>query len=174
MNAKLPVVGLMTAVPMKQLVVDREQSGPIWVECFCTVGVTNAVRAGESPIVAPPNSGRHVGGTINIILVTNATLTMTAMVGAVQVATESKTGTMIQNKVRCTVRNSSLATGTGTDAVVVASSLDGRHRLAYSGTHTEIGAMIGRLVTRCVQTGLARSARWSQRSRKIESRGATS
>ena len=174
MNAKLPVVGLMTAVPMKQLVVDREQSGPIWVECFCTVGVTNAVRAGESPIVALPNSGRHVGGTINIILVTNATLTMTAMVGAVQVATESKTGTMIQNTVRCTVRNSSLATGTGTDAVVVASSLDGRHRLAYSGTHTEIGAMIGRLVTRCVQTGLARSARWSQRSRKIESRGATS
>ena len=161
MKAKMPMVGLMTAVPMKQLVVDREQSGAVWVECFCTVGVTNAVRAGE-PIVLSRMSGGHRLGTINIILVTNATLTMTAMVGAVQVATESKTGTLIQNKVRSIARPSSLATGTGTDAVVIASSLAGRHRMSYSGTHTEIGAMIGRLVTRCVQTGLIRSARWSQ------------
>src|SRR5215831_5507126 len=47
MNVRMPMVGLMTAVPMHRLVVDREQSGPVWVECFCTVGVTNAVRAGE-------------------------------------------------------------------------------------------------------------------------------
>jgi len=82
----------------------------------------------------------------------------------VQVATESKTGTLIQNKVRSTARKASLATGTGTDAVVVASSLDGVHKTPYSGTHTEIGAMIGRLVSRCVQRGLTRSARWAQSS----------
>jgi adenosylcobinamide hydrolase len=159
-KAMTPVVGLMTAVPMTQLVIDREESGPVWVECFCTVGVTNAVRAGERP--PSTASHRHRGGTINIILITNATLAMTALVGAVQVATESKTGTLIQNRVRSRVRNAaSLATGTGTDAVVIASSLEGRHKLPYSGTHTEIGAMIGRLVSRCVQVGLTRSIRWS-------------
>jgi adenosylcobinamide hydrolase len=158
-KARRPTVGLMTAVPMTQLIVDREQSGRVWVECFCTVGVTNAVRAGEPLLPTPAKSERHSLGTINIILVTNATLTMTAMVGAVQVATESKTGTLMHNKVRSTARKSSLATGTGTDAVVVASSLNGIHKLAYSGTHTEIGAMIGRLVTRCVQAGLLRSSR---------------
>ena len=31
-----------------------------------------------------------------------------------------------------------LATGTGTDAVVLASSLAGDHKLQYSGTHTEM------------------------------------
>lgn len=158
-KAMAPVVGLMTAVPMKQLVVRREESGPLWVECFCTVGVTNAVRAGESP---PRTSHRHRHGTINIILITNATLTMTALVGAVQVATESKTGTLIENGVRSRARTALLATGTGTDAVVIASSLEGRHKLPYSGTHTEIGAMIGRLVSRCVQVGLTRSARWAR------------
>jgi adenosylcobinamide amidohydrolase len=64
--------------------------------------------------------------------------------------------------VRSVSGKSSLATGTGTDAVVVASSLDGVHRVPYSGTHTEIGSMIGRLVSRCVQAGLARSLRWAQ------------
>jgi len=169
MKAAMPMVGLMTAVPMKQLVVDREQSGPVWIECFCTVGVTNAVRAGEPLLITRRMDGRHAQGTINIILVTNATLTMTAMVGAVQVATESKTGTLIKYKVPSSARKSSLATGTGTDAVVIASSLEGLHRVRYSGTHTEIGAMIGRLVTRCVQAGLSRSARWYQtRSRRAD------
>jgi adenosylcobinamide hydrolase len=159
MKARRPCVGLMTAVPIAQVVVDRDEWGPVWMRCFCTVGVANAVRAGE-PIVLRKRLGEGAKpGTINIILVTNATLSMTAMVGAVQVATESKTGTLIKNRVPSIFRKSSLATGTGTDAVVIASSLDGVHRMPYSGTHTEIGAMIGRLVTRCVQEGLRRSSR---------------
>ena len=159
-NARRPVVGLMTAVPMKQVVIGREQSGPIWIQCFCTVGVTNAVRAGEPSSCT--KSDRHDAGTINIILITNATLGMGALVGAVQVATESKTGTLIRNNVRSVIRHGSLATGTGTDAVVIASSLEGLHRIPYSGTHTVIGAMIGRLVSRCVEAGLLRSIRWSR------------
>lgn len=167
LKARRPVVGLMTAVPMKQLVIGREQSGPIWIECFCTVGVTNAVRAGEFP---RSGSDRKETGTINIILITNATLATAALVGAVQVATESKTGTLIENNVRSVARKASLATGTGTDAVVIASSLEGFHRIDYSGTHTVIGAMIGRLVSRCVQAGLMRSLHWSQAVERGRSR----
>ena len=99
-RAAMPVVGLMTAVPMTQLVVDREQSGSLLLECFCTVGVTNAVRAGE-PVRSrlERTQDRDQAGTINIILVTNATLTTPALIGAVQVATESKTATLIKHKV---------------------------------------------------------------------------
>ncbi len=161
-RAAMPVVGLMTAVPMTQLVVDREESGPLLLECFCTVGVTNAVRAGEPVLLSKRESrqDRNPAGTINIILVTNATLAVPAMVGAVQVATESKTATLIKNRVPSACERAALATGTGTDAVVLASSLEGAHRLQYSGTHTEMGAMIGRLVARCVERGLRRFARW--------------
>lgn len=163
MHVKMPMVGLMTAVPMKQLVVDREQSGPVWIECFCTVGVTNAVRAGEPVVRGRSVFRRSPAGTINIILVTNATLTTTALVGAVQVATESKAGTLIQHKVPSMARKSLLATGTGTDAVVIASSLEALHKIKYSGTHTAMGSMIGRLVARCVARGLMRVTRWKQR-----------
>lgn len=158
-RAAMPVVGLMTAVPMTHLVVDREESGSLLVECFCTVGVTNAVRAGE-PVRSRPERtpDRDQAGTINIILVTNATLTIPALIGAVQVATESKTATLIKHKVPSAYEKAALATGTGTDAVVLASSLAGDHKLQYSGTHTEIGAMIGRLVGRCVERGLRRFA----------------
>ncbi|HET9846901.1 MAG TPA: adenosylcobinamide amidohydrolase [Nitrospira sp.] len=161
-KAAMPVVGLMTAVPMTQLVVDREQSGSLLLECFCTVGVTNAVRAGE-PVRSrrERRQERSRAGTINIILVTNATLTVSALIGAVQVATESKTATLINHKVPSAYIRATLATGTGTDAVVIASSLAGHHKLQYSGTHTEIGSMIGRLVGRCVERGLRRFARWS-------------
>ncbi|HJT20041.1 MAG TPA: adenosylcobinamide amidohydrolase [Nitrospira sp.] len=157
-KAAFPVVGLMTAVPMKRLVKGREESQGIWIECFCTVGVTNAVRAGD-PAIHRGETRRcsHIG-TINIILVTNATLATPAMVGAVQVATESKTATLIEMNVR-NASGRRHATGTGTDAVVVAASIAGKYRVQYSGTHTNVGSMVGRLVARCIREGLNRSPR---------------
>jgi iron complex transport system ATP-binding protein len=152
-------VGLLTAVPMTRLVTLREveKRDGLWVECFCTVGVTNAVRAGELPIA--DSRLRRPVGTINIILVTNARLTASAMVGAVQVATESKAAVLLERAIRSSV-SPAIATGTGTDAVVVACGLrtDGP-MLRYSGTHTEIGAMIGRLVRSGVLLGLDRANR---------------
>ncbi len=149
-------VGFMTAVPMTRSVMLREEDTRcgLWVECFCTVGVTNAVRAGDPPVDC---RRRRPLGTINIILVTNACLTDSAMVGAVQVATESKAAVLLEREVPSSV-SGELATGTGTDAVAVACGLQGGGPvLQYSGTHTEIGAMIGRLVRQGVQVGLDRA-----------------
>jgi iron complex transport system ATP-binding protein len=161
LDAKPPCVGLMTAVPMKQLVALREEANGIWVECFSTVGVTNAVRAGEPASFAGSWRRCCAAGTINIILITNANLSVPAMVGAVQVATESKTAVLMDRGVPSRAGHGG-ATGTGTDAVVIACRLRGGPRIQYSGTHTEIGTMIGRLVRRCVQTGLTRAARWER------------
>lgn len=147
-------VALMTAVPMKHLVALREEAAGLWVEGFLTVGVTNAVRAGE-----PTAHNRADGpGTINIVLVTNARLATSAMVCAVQVATEAKTAALFKARVpSCTGRAG--ATGTGTDVTVVVSG-EGPY-LRYSGTHTELGAMIGRLVGRGVRDGLLKAVRKS-------------
>jgi iron complex transport system ATP-binding protein len=157
-------VALMTAVPMNQLVVHHEESHGVWVECFATVGITNAVRAGEWQVVeSHPKRGTDLG-TINLILVTNAALSTAAMVGAVQVATESKAGILRDHAIPSWTGVPG-ATGTGTDAVVVACELRGKGaRVSYSGTHTSIGAMIGRVVAACVTQGLARAAQWSARA----------
>ena len=157
-------VGLMTAVPMKQLVMSREESGGVWVECFATVGVTNAVRAGEWPNAGSDRKRRTQVGTINLILITNAALSSSAMVGVVQVATESKTGILRDYAVPSWTGVPG-ATGTGTDAVVIACGLREQGvRLSYSGTHTVIGAMVGRVVAECVTEGLARAKRWTARA----------
>lgn len=156
-------VGLMTAVPMKQLVRARVLSGAVWVECFATVGVTNAVKAGESPESGVRRSLAAGPGTINLIIVTNASLSSAAMVGAVQVATESKTGVLRDHAVPSWTGQPG-ATGTGTDAVVIACRLRGKGPWhAYSGTHTMIGALIGQAVTRCVTRGLAKAKQWQDR-----------
>lgn len=153
---------LMTAVPMKRLVISRERSGHIWVECFATVGVTNAVRAGEWPKRQTGEQPAPGAGTINVILITNACLSGAALVGAVQVATESKTGVLRDHAVASWTGEPG-ATGTGTDAVVIACGLRGQgawHR--YSGTHTVLGAMIGRVVSDCVSRGMARTKPWKK------------
>ncbi|SPP66468.1 adenosylcobinamide amidohydrolase [Nitrospira lenta] len=156
-------VGLMTAVPMKQLVTARVSSGSLWVECFATVGVTNAVKAGERP-ETDIRRGQAAGlGTINLIVVTNVCLSSAAMVGAVQVVTESKTGVLRDHAVPSWTGLPG-ATGTGTDAVVIACRLRGQGPWqAYSGTHTMIGALIGQAVTQCVARGLAKAKQWQKR-----------
>lgn len=163
LGARRGTVGLMTAVPMTQLVSARASSGAVWVECFATVGVTNAVRAGEWPGERGGRRWPAKPGTINLIVLTNASLSSAAMVGAVQVATESKTGVLRDHSVLSSSGRSA-ATGTGTDAVVVVCRLRGKGpRHVYSGTHTVVGALIGRVVARCVSRGLAKEKQWRER-----------
>ena len=153
-------VGLMTAVSLADLVTVREVYDQIWVEGFVTVGTSNAVRAGEP--VTPrqlTNSDTHPG-TINLILVTNARLSAAAMVGMVQVATEAKTAVLLRAKVKSWMGRSG-ATGTGTDAVVVVSG-DGPPQ-RYSGTHTILGELVGRVIGTAVTEGLGRYVRWHAR-----------
>lgn len=153
-------VGLMTAVSLADLVTVRETYDQIWVEGFITVGTSNAVRAGEP--VTPrqrTNSSTHPG-TINLILVTNARLSASAMVGLVQVATEAKTAVLLRAKVKSWTGRPG-ATGTGTDAVVVVSG--NGPPLRYSGTHTIIGELVGRVIGTAVTEGLARYVRWHAR-----------
>jgi iron complex transport system ATP-binding protein len=146
-------VGLMTAVSLEDLIAVREAYDKIWVEGFVTVGTSNAVRAGDAVMPKEVTHSRTHPGTINVILVTNARLSAAAMVGVVQVATEAKTAVLLHAKVKSWTGRPG-ATGTGTDAVVVVSG-NGPF-LRYSGTHTVIGALVGRVIGRAVTEGLVR------------------
>ena len=156
-------VGLMTAVPMTQLVTARAVSDRLWMECFATVGVTNAVRAGEWPAHHSHRNRPGKPDTINLIIITNGSLSHAAMVGVVQVATEAKTGVLRDHAVP-SCYGGSTATGTGTDAVVIACRVSGQGLpCRYSGTHTVLGALVGRIVTDCVTRGLAKAKAWRER-----------
>jgi len=149
-------VGLMTAVSLADLVMVRETYEKIWVEGFVTVGTSNAVQAGEPVTPEQRINGSTHPGTINLILVTNARLSASAMVGMVQVATEAKTAVLLHAKVKSWTGRPG-ATGTGTDAVVVVSG--NGPPLRYSGTHTILGELVGRVIGTAVTEGLARYVR---------------
>ena len=141
-------VGLMTAVNIpKKLIVLHETFEDIWVEGFFTVGVGNAVRAGDPATYAEA----HPAGTINIILITNARLSDPAMVEAVQVAAEAKTAVLLESGIKSRV-SSMAATGTGTDCTVIVSGHD--QPVRYAGTHTKMGELVGRVVFNGVLKGL--------------------
>jgi len=109
------------------------------VSSWSTVGLGNAARAGvtkDQSLLYP--------GTINIIVVIDGILNDSAMVNAVITATEAKVAVLEDLGIK--VKNEAYgATGTTTDAIVIASTQRGREH-AYAGTATKLGYLIGKTV----------------------------
>ncbi|MBD0381012.1 adenosylcobinamide amidohydrolase [Paenibacillus sedimenti] len=107
------------------------------VTAWVTVGLGNKARAG-----ARLSASSLFPGTINSIVVINGCLTDAAMVNAVITATEAKVAALQDMDVQV---DGLPATGTTTDAVLIAAT--GRGRLyKYAGTATQLGYLIGRTV----------------------------
>ncbi len=132
-----PFVGLMTAVYMRNTQVVTLQAPDLRLSLVMTAGFSNATSAGLSPS-APVSAG-----TINIIVLIDARLSPAAMVNAVITATEAKTRTLSDWGLQ--TLDGLPATGTSTDAVVVACTGRGPV-LPYAGPVTPVGRLIGRAV----------------------------
>lgn len=141
-----PFVGLMTAAYLEYASVAREQEGALAVAAVATVGLSQPTAAG----LTPPATLR--AGTINIILLIDAKLTPAALVNAVITVTETKVAVMHQARIR--TASGEAATGTATDAIVVACT-DRGATLPYAGPVTPVGWLIGRAVRRAVGQGVA-------------------
>lgn len=141
-----PTVGLMTGVLMERLVRCTIHAQNLLLECFATVGVSNALAAGD------PATYEEKLGTINIILLVNRPLTDAALVEAIGIATEAKSLALFEANVKSTV-SAKVATGTGTDCIVVACPTD-TPLLQYCGKHTLLGELLGRVTYESVMKGL--------------------
>jgi adenosylcobinamide amidohydrolase len=87
-------------------------SGRISATCLATVGLTNAERVGtrrHRPVQTQP-------GTINLAVITDATLTDTALIELSSIATEARTAAVMDHGPDLPTGR---ATGTGTDCIVV-------------------------------------------------------
>ena len=147
------VVGMATAVEMKDLVRVSMESGATRVTCFATVGCGNALSVADPASVAieEPAPTLH---TINMILTVEPGLSDAALVEAVQIATEGRVRALYEHGIK-SCQSVLLATGTGTDCVAIASLGDGVER--YCGKHTKLGELIGRAAYMSVAKGLSLS-----------------
>ncbi|MFB7817259.1 adenosylcobinamide amidohydrolase [Paenibacillus chitinolyticus] len=147
-DSENPVNGIGAAEPNDATAAAAAADTGIAVSAWVTVGYSNMARAGRGlPVSA------LFPGTINIIVAVEGELTDEAMVNAVITATEAKAAAL--QDLGVALEDGSGATGTTTDAVLIASTQRGRlHR--YAGTATYLGHMIGRSVYEAaMQSGMA-------------------
>ncbi|MDY9927180.1 adenosylcobinamide amidohydrolase [Methanosarcina sp.] len=130
--------GLLTAVNMEYLQIIEDD----YLTAFITAGVSNS------------SEFRVKVGTINIILISKAKLSETALFGAIITATEAKGLALLEKGYTFL--------GTNTDAVVVAYETDSgpgsgseeKREITYAGSSTEFGKKITEAVIRGVKVGL--------------------
>lgn len=139
-------VAMMTSRDVRRWRLASARAGDVSASCLATVGLANAARVGAS--VARPRRGP---GTINLLAAVSARLSEAALVEAVSIAAEARTAAIIDAAWR--TEGGGVATGTGTDCVVVAAPAGGRRTEAFAGLHTRVGEALGTAVYDAVRTG---------------------
>ncbi|MCL6457528.1 MAG: adenosylcobinamide amidohydrolase [Gorillibacterium sp.] len=136
-------IGLQTAAVIAGGSVFEEEGDCFRLVVCTTSGTGNAARAGFGREVY----SAYQAGTINIVMLIDGRMTFPAMINAIITATEAKAAAL-QDLGIADAASGLLATGTTTDAVVIAvsQSMDYQQTHAYAGTATTIGDAIGRLV----------------------------
>ncbi|MCL2134023.1 MAG: adenosylcobinamide amidohydrolase [Candidatus Bathyarchaeota archaeon] len=137
---------LSTGVNMEAVSVCEKTYGDFHVCCIATGGArNNALRMGVDAgnWVEHETHMKLMSGTINIILLTNVTLTVGAMARAIMSATEAKTAALQDFDYKSSYMPQVQATGTGTDSMIVVSGVNPDIVIKHTGGHTKIGELIG-------------------------------
>jgi len=150
------VVAMATAVTMKNLVRVSTSSGADEVTCLATVGCGNALSVGDPASVMSSDLAPAMLHTINMILIVKPGLADSALVEAIQIATEGRVRALYEAAVQSSLTNRA-ATGTGTDCIAVASL--GMARERYCGKHTQLGELIGHSAYSAVKKGIVATVR---------------
>lgn len=147
---------LFTGVDMDDVAIAEQEYRDLWAAAFTTAGVeSNAMRAGADAASTYEIDGKFEKlGTINIVVVTNASLTDAAMARAIITITEAKCAALQDLGVVSSYSPQLIATGTGTDNVVVIPG-DGP-RITYTGGHAKMGELIGRAVYSSVKEAVVK------------------
>lgn len=133
-------VGLMTAVQLEDVAIVMEKIEGIEFLAVVTAGVGNAVDISKGH---PANLPLQIG-TINMMIFIDAHFTDGALVNGLMSATEAKVKALQDLKIM-DPETKTLATGTSTDAMVLAVTQQGV-QTPYAGSGTVVGKGIGHVV----------------------------
>ena len=148
-------VGLLTSRRLDAYVDVTVGHGELNARCIATVGIGNALRAGD-----PPGTSRF--GTINVLCRVSAALSVEARLEALALAAEART-LAVREAVVPSARTGRPASGTGTDCIVIAAPAGGAPQ-AYAGKHTAIGHVVGAAVHEAIRRGVEVCQReWTDR-----------
>ena len=141
-------VGLLTAAWTEKAEVATARYGGLEALAVATVGLSNRTTAGVSPPAACA-----LPSTINTIVVVDVAAESAALINAMMTVTEVKTLALIEAGV--TGADGRPATGTSTDAVVVAATRRGRHE-QFGGPVSDLGWVVAQAAGVALRRGIAR------------------
>jgi adenosylcobinamide amidohydrolase len=142
-----PWVGLLTGAWTERAEIATAMADEVRALVVATVGLSNPSAAGISARAAP------LPATINTIAVVDADPEPAALVNLVATLAEVKTDVLRAAGVRCD--NGRLATGTSTDAVVIAATGRGA-RCRYGGPLTDVGWAAASAAREALERGVHR------------------
>jgi adenosylcobinamide amidohydrolase len=148
---------MSTGVSMDKHAMNQKTHRHLKVCCIATAGAKdNALRMGTDTgnWVETKTNFELSTGTINILLLTNVTLTTGAMARAIITATEAKTAALQDLNYKSTSTPQVQATGTGTDTMIIVSGADEQNKIHHTGGHTKIGELIAKTAKAAVTQAL--------------------
>ncbi len=148
---------LSTAADSRCMAIETRKYAWLKVTALVTAGAgSNAMRAGTDygDWLEGRKVPRRPHGTINVLLIVNVDLTPAALARLIITVTEAKTAALQDLGIRSSYTPRVLATGTGTDEVVIVAGLGRRQDQA--GGHTKLSELAARAVHTAVLTALIR------------------
>ena len=147
------IVGMMTAAPMSSMRCAVQTIDNVHLAVIATAGLSNPRRAGDRADSRELYREVTEVGTINIILLTDASLSPSAMVETIMVASEAKAAALQDLNVLSPV-SGLIATGTGTDSMALACRIES-NKIRYAGKHVVFGEVVANLVLKAVTESLS-------------------
>ena len=145
---------LLTGADMDNLALKKEEYQEFKVFALVTAGTkSNAQRIGIDKAGSLEREGRFESlGTINVIVLTNASLSEGAMNRGMITLTEAKIIALEDLDIRSSYNPEIRATGTGTDNAIIVSGQG--PRINYLGGHSKMGELMARAVTSAVKEAI--------------------
>jgi adenosylcobinamide kinase/adenosylcobinamide-phosphate guanylyltransferase len=143
-----PYVGLLTGAATEKAETAVARRGSLTALAIVTVGLSNAITAGVSPAAALVSPS-----TVNTLVVIDGDAEPAALVNAVMAVTEVKTLALVEAGVKGA--DGHPATGTSTDAVVIAVTRRGA-RQRFGGPISDLGWVAAQAARMALHRGIAR------------------
>ena len=145
---------LLTGTDVDNLVVKKGEYQEFKVFAVVTAGIkTNAQRIGVDRARSLEREGRFESlGTINVIVLTDASLSEGAMARGMITLTEAKVIALEDQDIRSSYNPEIRATGTGTDNAIIVSG-EGP-KIDYLGGHAKMGELMASAVTSAVREAI--------------------
>jgi len=145
---------LLTGADMDNLALRKEEFQEFRLFALVTAGTkSNAQRIGVDRAGSLEREGKfETLGTINVIVLTNASLSDGAMARGIISLTEAKVIAFEDTDIRSSYNPEIRATGTGTDTAIIVSG-EGP-RIDYLGGHAKMGEIMARAVTSAVKEAI--------------------